>query len=77
MFGYCYPYAMMGMMAPTMMGSMFSANAPMYFKSKYGCEDCFRKDAYPRELPIPYTPRSPEITGNKEAFKKLMIDIFA
>ncbi len=74
MFGYYYPYAMMGMMAPAMMGSMFSANAPAYFKSRYGCDDCFRTEPYPREMPIPYTPRENTPVNPKKNF---LVNVFA
>ena len=74
MFGYYYPYAMMGMMGPAMMGSMFSANAPAYFKARYGCEDCFRTEPYSRKMPLAYTPRDPMPVQPK---KNLLVNIFA
>ena len=42
-------YSMMGGMNPMMNGSSMgmSGNAFQTFKSKYGCEDCFRKQPYP------------------------------
>ena len=49
-------YSMMGGMNPMMNGSPMgmSGNAFQTFQSKYGCEDCFRKQPYPYEFPKPY-----------------------
>ncbi len=74
MFGYYYPYAMMGLLAPTMMGSMFSPNAPGYFRAKYGCEDCFRTQPYPREMPLAYTPGA---TDSDKPKRNLLVNILA
>lgn len=49
-------YSMMGGMNPMMNGSFMgmSGNTFQTFQSKYGCEDCFRKQPYPYEFPKPY-----------------------
>ena len=49
-------YSMMGGMNPMMNGSPMgmSGNTLQTFQSKYGCEDCFRKQPYPYEFPKPY-----------------------
>lgn len=49
-------YSMMGM-SPMAGGSAMygiSGNAFQSFHSRYGCEDCFRKQPYPYEFPKPY-----------------------
>ena len=49
-------YSMMGgmnsMTGSNSMGA--SGNVFQSFQSKYGCEDCFRKQPYPYEFPKPY-----------------------
>ena len=49
-------YSMMGGMNPMMNVSSMgvSGNTFQTFQSKYGCEDCFRKQPYPYEFPKPY-----------------------
>ena len=49
-------YSMMGGMNPMMNWSPMgmSGNTFQTFQSKYGCEDCFRKQPYPYEFPKPY-----------------------
>lgn len=32
------------------------SNTNSYFKNKYGCEDCFKKNPYPAEYPKPIIP---------------------
>ena len=49
-------YSMMGI-SPMAGGSTMngiSGNAFQSFHSRYGCEDCFRKQPYPYEFPKPY-----------------------
>ncbi len=48
-FGFGYP-GMCGMYG------MHSGNTNVYFRNKYGCEDCFRTTPYWKEIPIPVTP---------------------
>lgn len=31
-------------------------SVPQSYLSRYGCEDCFRKEPYPYEFPKPYMP---------------------
>ena len=49
-------YSMMGGMNPMIGGNSMgvSGNVFQNFQSKYGCEDCFRKQPYPYEFPKPY-----------------------
>ena len=49
-------YSMIVGMNPMMNGSPMgmSGNTFQTFQSKYGCENCFRKQPYPYEFPKPY-----------------------
>lgn len=58
-------YGNMGMMGGMYSGGMYSAgmgggNMNQYFKSKYGCEDCFRTTPYMQEYPKPIMPVAKE-----------------
>ncbi len=54
-FGFGYPgmIGLNGMMSPY---GMQSGNINVYFRNKYGCEDCFRKEPYWQEYPKPIIP---------------------
>lgn len=54
-YGIGYPgmAGMGGMMSPC--GTQ-SGNVNVYFRNKYGCEDCFRKEPYWQEYPKPIIP---------------------
>lgn len=52
-FGFGYP-GMMGMYGPSM--GINSGNTNVYFRNKYGCEDCFRTQPYWQEYPKPVQP---------------------
>ena len=56
------------------MGTMGSV--PQYFKSKYGCEDCFRKQPYLVEFPKPIMPIRHE-TGNSTFWQRILNKIFS
>lgn len=63
-----------GMGTPMMMGGMSgmnSGNMQQYFKSKYGCEDCFRTQPYLQEYPKPVMPVSKE-TRNPSFWSRLL-----
>ncbi len=47
-------------------------NTNAYFKNKYGCEDCFRKAAYPAEYPKPIIPTN--ANNMKPSFFKQFIN---
>lgn len=63
--GFSYP-----MMGP--MSGMGSGNMQQYFKSKYGCEDCFYKQPYWQELPKPVMPMPRE--SIKPSFWKRLLN---
>lgn len=52
-----------GMGTYGMSSSGGSGNMQQYFKSKYGCEDCFRTQPYPFEYPKPICPIGKEERG--------------
>lgn len=56
------------------MGTMGSV--PQYFKSKYGCEDCFRKQPYLAEFPKPIMPVSHKI-DNFTFWQRILHKIFS
>ncbi len=52
-FGFGYP---MGMYGTGGMYGMNGGNTNVYFRNKYGCENCFRKEPYWQEYPKPVLP---------------------
>lgn len=65
----------------TGMGSMGNnmstmGSVPQYFKSKYGCEDCFRKQPYLAEFPKPIMPISHKV-NNLTFWQKILYKIFS
>ena len=70
-------YSMMGGMNPMNGGNSMGASGNVFqsFQSKYGCEDCFRKQPYPYEFPKPYM-RMPQDFRKQSFWQRLMHNIF-
>jgi len=75
--GYPVMSGMYGMSGMTGSGGMSGSSSNfLYFKSKYGCEDCFRDRPYFYQIPKPVMPR-PIKYANPNFWQRLLNKILA
>ena len=66
----------MGAMGTMGMSGMGSGNQFQYFKSKYGCEDCFRNQPYDYSFPKPRL-HQPQISHKPNFLQRFLNNLMA